>query len=133
MTWINLNNQLQKIVSKSKPPLPKNKPKNNNKANITEAWIVLVNDDNKVRNLPGTAEIMEWARDSLYTRGDLNQIAVWKDGIHSFGKKLYYYQAIHQESDVVPENIDAIRAMCNIESDFIKSVEKTNKALGINW
>ena len=51
---------------------------------------------------------------------------------YSFGKKLYYYQAIHQESDVVPENIDAIRAMCNLESDSMKSVEKTNKALGIN-
>ena len=76
--------------------------------------------------------IRDRARDSLYTRGDLNQIAVWKDGVHSFGKKLYYYQAIHQESDVVPENIDAIRAMCNIEKDAAKSVEKTNKALGIN-
>ena len=100
------------------------------RVNLIEGF--LNNDGNKVRNLPGTAEIMEWARDSLYTRGDLNQIAVWKDGVHSFGKKLYYYQAIHQESDVVPENIDAIRAMCNLESDSVKSVEKTNRALGIN-
>ena len=92
----------------------------------------MANGESKVRNLPGTAEIMEWARDSLYTRGDLNQVAVWKDGVHSFGKKLYYYQAIHQESDVVPENIDAIRAMCNIESDSSKSVKKTNQALGID-
>lgn len=92
----------------------------------------LKNKDSKIRNLPGTAEIMELARDSLYTRGDLNQIAVWKDGVHSFGKKLYYYQAIHQESDVVPENIDAIRAMCELESDPSKSIQKTNRALGIN-
>jgi len=89
-------------------------------------------DGSKIRNLPGTAEIMELARDSLYTRGDLNQIAVWKDGVHAFGKKLYYYQAIHQESDVIPENIDAIRAMFNIESDNMKSIFKTNKALGID-
>ena len=86
----------------------------------------------KIRNLPGTAEIMELARDSLYTRGDLNQIAVWKDGVHAFGKKLYYYQAIHQESDVIPENVDAIRAMFNLESDNLKSISKTNDALGIN-
>ena len=92
----------------------------------------LKNKDSKIRNLPGTAEIMELARDSLYTRGDLNQIAIWKDGVHSFGKKLYYYQAIHQESDVVPENIDAIRAMCELESDPSKSIQKTNGALGIN-
>ena len=75
---------------------------------------------------------MELARDSSYTRGDLNQIAVWKDGIHGLDNKLYYYQAIHQESDVIPENIDAIRAMFNLESDNLKSIDKTNKALGIN-
>ena len=44
---------------------------------------------------------------------------------------LYYYQAIHQESDVVPENIDCIRSMCEIEPDNMKSILKTNKALGI--
>jgi glyceraldehyde-3-phosphate dehydrogenase (NAD(P)) len=98
--------------------------------NLLEGF--LKSDGNKIRNLPGTAEIMELARDSLYTRGDLNQIAVWKDGIHAFGKKLYYYQAIHQESDVIPENIDAIRAMFNLESDNMKSISKTNKALGID-
>ena len=50
-----------------------------------------------------------------------------------FTKKMSpVYQAIHQESDVVPENIDAIRAMCNIESDSSKSVKKTNQALGID-
>ena len=75
---------------------------------------------------------MELARDSSYTRGDFNQIAVWKDGIHGLDNKLYYYQAIHQESDVIPENIDAIRAMFNLESDNLKSIDKTNKALGIN-
>ena len=87
--------------------------------------------EKKIRNLPGTAEIMELARDSLYTRGDLNQIAVWKDGVHVFGNKLYYYQAIHQESDVIPENIDAIRAMFNLESNNLKSIEKTNKTLAV--
>jgi glyceraldehyde-3-phosphate dehydrogenase (NAD(P)) len=100
------------------------------RVNLLEGF--LKSDGNIIRNLPGTAEIMELARDSLYTRGDLNQIAVWKDGVHAFGKKLYYYQAIHQESDVIPENIDAIRAMFNLESDNMKSIFKTNKALGID-
>ena len=100
------------------------------RVNLLEGF--LHKDGAKIRNLPGTAEIMEFARDALYTRGDLNQIAVWKDGVHAFGKKLYYYQAIHQESDVIPENIDAIRAMFNLESDNMKSILKTNKALGID-
>ncbi|HIA97804.1 MAG TPA: type II glyceraldehyde-3-phosphate dehydrogenase, partial [Marine Group III euryarchaeote] len=92
----------------------------------------LKNGETKIRNLPGTAEIMELARDLSYRRGDLNQIAVWRDGVHALDDKLYYYQAIHQESDVVPENIDAIRAMFSLESDNMKSIHKTNKALGIN-
>ena len=100
------------------------------RVNLLEGF--LNSDGTKIRNLPGTAEIMELARDALYTRGDLNQIAVWRDGVHAFGKKLYYYQAIHQESDVIPENIDAIRAMFNLESDNMKSIFKTNKALGID-
>ena len=100
------------------------------RVNLLEGF--LNSDGKKIRNLPGTAEIMELARDALYTRGDLNQIAVWKDGVHAFGKKLYYYQAIHQESDVIPENIDAIRAMFNLESNNMKSILKTNKALGID-
>jgi glyceraldehyde-3-phosphate dehydrogenase (NAD(P)) len=100
------------------------------RVNLLEGF--LRSGEDKIRNLPGTAEIMELARDSLYTRGDLNQIAVWKDGVHAFDKKLYYYQAIHQESDVIPENIDAIRAMFKLESDNMKSIHKTNKALGIS-
>jgi len=37
----------------------------------------------------------------------------------------------HQESDIVPENIDAIRAMLELESDNEKSIAKTNKYMGI--
>ena len=39
---------------------------------------------------------------------------------------------LHQESDVIPENIDAIRSMCELEKDNMKSILKTNQALGIN-
>jgi glyceraldehyde-3-phosphate dehydrogenase (NAD(P)) len=38
---------------------------------------------------------------------------------------------VHQEAIVVPENIDAIRAMFELERDKFKSIEKTNKSLGI--
>jgi len=77
-----------------------------------------------------TAQIMEIAKDSGRKRSDLFEIAVWKDGVHVVGDTLYYYQAIHQESDVIPENIDCIRAMCNV-SDKWTSIEKTNKALNV--
>lgn len=79
-----------------------------------------------------TAQIMEVARDLSRNRSDLYEIAVWEDGAHVVDdKQLYYFQAVHQESDVVPENIDAIRAMMKLESEAKKSIEKTDRSLGI--
>ena len=79
-----------------------------------------------------TAQIMEIARDLGRLRSDLYEIAVWEDGVHVVnGTRLYYFQAVHQESDVVPENVDAIRAMLELEKDGRKSIEKTDRALGI--
>ena len=79
-----------------------------------------------------TAQIMEIARDLGRPRSDLYEIAVWDDGVHVVGgTQLYYFQAVHQESDVVPENVDAIRAMLELERDGRKSIEKTDRTLGI--
>ncbi|MFP3872323.1 MAG: type II glyceraldehyde-3-phosphate dehydrogenase [Candidatus Natronoplasma sp.] len=83
------------------------------------------------QGVKSTAKVMEWAKDRNNPRGDLNEIAVWKDTIKVEGTTLYYYQAIHQESDIVPENIDAIRAMMELEDDNEKSIQKTNEAMGI--
>ena len=78
-----------------------------------------------------TAEVMELAKDFGRLRGDMPEIVVWEEGIGVKGKKLFYLQAIHQESDVVLENIDAIRAATGFK-DGKKSIEMTNKALGVN-
>jgi glyceraldehyde-3-phosphate dehydrogenase (NAD(P)) len=72
------------------------------------------------------------ARDLSRNRSDLYEIAVWRDGVHVLsGKRLFYFQAVHQESDVVPENVDAIRALLEIQKDGRKSMEKTDRTLGI--
>jgi glyceraldehyde-3-phosphate dehydrogenase (NAD(P)) len=79
-----------------------------------------------------TAQIMEFARDLSRNRSDLYEIAVWRDGVHVVdGTRLYYFQAVHQESDVVPENVDAIRALLSLEKDGRRSMEKTDRSLGI--
>lgn len=89
-----------------------------------------------VRNaehLRSTAEIMEFARDLGRLRGDMPEICVWQEatGITSNAhNKLLYMQAIHQESDVIPENIDAIRSMMGFK-DSQKSIEMTNETFGI--
>jgi glyceraldehyde-3-phosphate dehydrogenase (NAD(P)) len=90
--------------------------------------IILVSGQDGVTS---TAQVVEMARDMGRERNDMYEIVIWKDGVHIIGKTLYYSQAVHQEADVVPENIDCIRAMMEIERDKIKSIEKTNKAMGI--
>ena len=76
-----------------------------------------------------TAEVMEMARDIGRKWGDLHEIFVWEDGVKLIKNRLYYFQAIHQESDVIPENIDCIRALMGVESDWKKSVNKTDLAI----
>ena len=79
--------------------------------------------------LTSTAEVMEMARDIGRKWGDLHEIFVWEDGVKVEGNSLYYFQAIHQESDVIPENVDCIRALMGTESDWRSSVTKTDAAI----
>jgi glyceraldehyde-3-phosphate dehydrogenase (NAD(P)) len=80
--------------------------------------------------ITSTAETIEIARDIGRPRNDIWENCIWPESITVTEKELYFFQAIHQESIVVPENVDAIRAMMELESDGAKSIEKTNKALG---
>lgn len=79
-----------------------------------------------------TAEIMEYAKDLGRNRSDMPEIVVWKEAVGVTGNKLLYMQAIHQESDVICENIDAIRAAMGFEGGEA-SIKKTNKALKIDY
>jgi len=55
---------------------------------------------------------------------------LWKDSVSVKGNELFYYQAVHQESDVVPENIDAIRSMFQLKEKQ-DSIDRTDKTLRI--
>jgi glyceraldehyde-3-phosphate dehydrogenase (NAD(P)) len=81
--------------------------------------------------ITSTAQIIELARDLQRSRSDLYEIAVWEDGVHVQDRTLYYFQAVHQEADVIPENVDAVRAMLGLESEKERSIRKTDRALGI--
>ena len=81
--------------------------------------------------ITSTATIIEFARDLGRVRYDLNEIAIWEESINVVDNELFLIQAVHQESDVVPENVDCIRAMLQMEDDNLKSIEKTNKAMGL--
>ncbi len=82
--------------------------------------------------MTSTAKVMEYAREMGRKRSDLNEIAVWKESVNVInGKELFYFQAIHQESDIVPENIDCIRAMMESTTDHLESIRMTDEALGL--
>ena len=83
------------------------------------------------QGISSTAEIIEFARDIGRPRNDMWENCIWPESITVTENELYFFQAVHQESIVTPENVDAIRAMMELESDGAKSIEKTNKALGL--
>ncbi|RLI79943.1 type II glyceraldehyde-3-phosphate dehydrogenase [Archaeoglobales archaeon] len=76
-----------------------------------------------------TAKIIEYARE-IRMRYDLYENVIWRESISIDGSDLFITQAIHQEAIVVPENVDAIRAMLEL-SDKQESIKKTNLSLGI--
>jgi glyceraldehyde-3-phosphate dehydrogenase (NAD(P)) len=102
-------------------------------SDVLEVWnaaprVKLVSGKEGIKS---TGQVMELAKDLGRPRSDFNEIVVWKDGVKVVENTLYYYQAVHQESDVVPENVDCIRAMMKLENDPMRSIEKTDKAIGI--
>lgn len=83
------------------------------------------------QGINSTAEIIELARDMGRPRNDMWENCIWPESITVHEREFYFFQAIHQESIVVPETVDAIRAMMELESDGAKSIQKTNKAIGL--
>lgn len=81
-------------------------------------------------DIDGTGALREYALDRGRPRGDLWENRIWSESVVMDGKDLYLFQSIHRESDVVPENIDAIRAITGV-ADASESIEMTNEALGI--
>lgn len=79
----------------------------------------------------GLNSVFELARDLNRNRGDLYEVPVWEDLMKAEENELYLMWATGNESIVIPENIDAIRAAMELEEDGRKSIEKTDKALGV--
>ena len=79
----------------------------------------------------GTPQVMEYARDRGLGFDDMMENVLWEEGIHVEGTELRFFQAIHQESIVVPENIDAIRAVALPDATGPRSIETTDRALGL--
>ena len=63
--------------------------------------------------------------------GDMYEVALWQDVLKVQGDELFYAYVVDNQAIVIPETIDAIRALTEIEKDSRESIAKTNKSLGI--
>jgi glyceraldehyde-3-phosphate dehydrogenase (NAD(P)) len=75
-------------------------------------------------------DLQEFALDRGRDRMNLYENQLFEDSITIENNQLHLFQAIHRESDVVPESVDAIRAMTET-ADATESIEKTNEVMGI--
>ncbi len=103
------------------------------KAALVEAFentprIILVSGE---KGVTSNAHIIELYRDKLRPRNDMWEVAVWEDSICVEGNTAILIYCVHMESIPVPENVDAVKAMLEIEKDPVAAVSKTDKAMGI--
>ncbi|MBC7746089.1 MAG: type II glyceraldehyde-3-phosphate dehydrogenase [Flavobacterium sp.] len=63
--------------------------------------------------------------------GDMYEVAIWQDMLKVVNDELFYAYLVDNQAIVVPETIDAIRALTGIEKSAENSMRKTNESLGI--
>lgn len=90
--------------------------------------IALVRMQDGVVALNSTVELM---RDLGRPRGDLWEVALWEDVLAVHGREAIYTYQVFNEAIVVPETIDAIRALAGSVADGQTSIARTDRALGV--
>ena len=63
--------------------------------------------------------------------GDMYEVAIWEDMVKVIGDELFYAYLVDNQAIVIPETIDAIRALTGIETDPARSIAKTDASLGL--
>ena len=64
-------------------------------------------------------------------RGDMWEVGLWEDSLTVRGEELFYNYQVYNQAIVVPETVDAIRALTGIEEDGYASIRRTDAALGL--
>ena len=62
---------------------------------------------------------------------NLYEVALWGDMLRVQGDELFYAYMVDNQAIVIPETIDAVRALSGTVKDASKSITRTNAALGI--
>jgi len=75
--------------------------------------------------------VIELMRDMRRPRADMWEVAVWEDALAVDNREAYLTFQVHNEAIVIPENVDCIRALTGLEPDAARSIEKTDRSLGV--
>jgi glyceraldehyde-3-phosphate dehydrogenase (NAD(P)) len=75
--------------------------------------------------------VKELALDVGRPHGDLYEVALWEDLVTVRGRELFYAYMVDNQAIVIPETVDAVRALAGEEPDAEDSMRRTNAALGI--
>lgn len=90
--------------------------------------IAFVRASDGIVALNSTVELMS---DLGRPRGDLWEVALWEDVLAVDGDQAYYTYQVFNQAIVIPETIDAIRALSGTEPDGARSIAKTDATLGL--
>ncbi|WP_011583192.1 MULTISPECIES: type II glyceraldehyde-3-phosphate dehydrogenase [Chelativorans] len=94
----------------------------------TSSRIALIRTADGLAALNTVKELMadlDRPRDNLY------EVALWEDMLRTEGDELFYAYMVDNQAIVIPETIDAIRALTGLASDADGSIALTNASLGI--
>ena len=107
---------------------------------VSKEEVLKIIEDNSTRialinysdGLMSNNTIKEFLLDIGRSRADMYEVALWKDMLTIVNDELFLAYVVDNQAIVIPETIDAIRALTGIETDATKSILKTNQSLGIS-
>lgn len=74
--------------------------------------------------------VKEWMSDSGRPNANLYEVALWSDLLAVRGRELFYSYMVDNQAIVIPETIDAIRALAGLK-DAEASITRTDQSLGV--
>jgi glyceraldehyde-3-phosphate dehydrogenase (NAD(P)) len=90
--------------------------------------IALIDTADGIHDLASTMELMRLLGRPM---GDMWEVGVWSDILSTSKDEAYLVYQVHNLAIVIPENIDAVRALAGVESNPTKSMDLTDKTLGV--
>ena len=81
-----------------------------------------------ILGLNSTIELM---KDLGRPRGDMWEVALWEDVLTVDGNEAYYTYQVDNQAIVVPENVDAVRALTGTVQHGRESIRITDESLGV--